>query len=65
MTTIPCCGRRQDMANHEFAAPTANFAYDGGVEPGVFRLQATRNMSAGEEVRRAASLLTLFILRRR
>eukprot|EP00752_Nemacystus_decipiens_P006521 g5872.t1 len=39
-----------DMANHGFAAPTANFAYDGGVDPGVFRLQATRKMPAGEEV---------------
>ncbi|CAM9247000.1 unnamed protein product [Pylaiella littoralis] len=39
-----------DMANHGFAEPTANFTYDGAVEPGVFRLQAVRNMSAGHEV---------------
>lgn len=38
------------MANHGFAEPTANFTYDGAVEPGVFRLQAMRKMSAGEEV---------------
>eukprot|EP00903_Cladosiphon_okamuranus_P008723 g8355.t1 len=39
-----------DMANHGFASPTANFGYDGGADPGVFRLQAKRNMTAGEEV---------------
>lgn len=38
------------MANHGFAEPTANFTYDGAGEPGVFRLQAMRNMSAGDEV---------------
>lgn len=40
------------MANHGFAEPAANFTYtDGrGGEPGVFRLQAMRNISAGEEV---------------
>lgn len=48
------------MANHGFAAPTANFAYDGGVDPGVFRLQAARNMTAGDEVRRAASFAHFF-----
>ncbi|CAM9407339.1 unnamed protein product, partial [Hapterophycus canaliculatus] len=41
-----------DMANHGFAEPVANFTYTGGGEgePGVFRLQAMRNISAGEEV---------------
>ena len=40
------------MANHGFSDPSANYTYDGAVEPGVFRLQAMRNISAGEEVRK-------------
>lgn len=41
------------MANHGFADPAANFTYISGGEsqPGVFQLQAMRNISAGEEVR--------------
>lgn len=46
------------MANHGFAAPTADFAYDGGTDPGVFRLQATRNMTAGDEVRKKGRQVT-------
>lgn len=50
--SCPLYGRQQDMANHGFAEPTANFTYDGALEPSVFRLQAMRNMSAGDEVGR-------------
>lgn len=42
------------MANHGFDSPTANFTFDGAVESGVFRLQAMRNMNAGDEVGRVA-----------
>jgi len=43
------------MANHGFGDPTATFAYvgDGETEPGVFRLQSTRNITAGEEASRS------------